>query len=162
VQSENVQFTIAQSGDDASELSSVAADVLAAHNLYREAVGVPPLEWSDTLASSAESWARELAETNTFRHGSSEYGENLWKGTTGHFSPTRMVQAWGDEQRYFIQDAVFPNVSTTGNWQDVGHYTQIVWEDTTDVGCAIATGNGWDVLVCRYSPRGNYIGEQPF
>ena len=34
--------------------------------------------------------------------------------------------------------------------------------DTGEVGCAIARGRVEDVLVCRYSDAGNYIGERPF
>ena len=83
-------------------------------------------------------------------------------GTAGAFSLTEMVEAWGDEQAYFIPNRSFPDVSTTGNWADVGHYTQLIWRDTTEVGCGLATANGYDVLVCRYTPPGNYQGEAPF
>jgi len=38
----------------------------------------------------------------------------------------------------------------------------MVWRKTTEVGGAIATGGGNDVLVCRYSPPGNVIGEPVF
>jgi len=48
---------------------------------------------------------------------------------------------------------------STGNWADVGHYTQMIWKNTTAVGCAVATGGGMDPLVCRYSPSGNFIGQ---
>jgi len=37
-----------------------------------------------------------------------------------------------------------------------------MWRDTRAVGCAIARGAREDVLVCRYSQAGNYIGERPF
>ena len=40
------------------------------------------------------------------------------------------------------------------------HYTQMVWNTTKLVGCAIASGNGRDVLDCRYSPGGNIIGQK--
>ena len=50
----------------------------------------------------------------------------------------------------------------TGKVADVGHYTQLMWRDTHDVGCAVATGNREDVLVCRYSSAGNYVGERAF
>ncbi|OKH51222.1 SCP-like extracellular [Phormidium tenue NIES-30] len=143
--------------------SSRSDSLLEAHNLYRFEVGVPPLEWSESLANSSQAWADRLAATNTFAHSdSNEYGENLWKGTAGAYSLADMVKFWGDEKQYFIPDTAFPNLSTTGNWADVGHYTQIIWRDTTEVGCGLATGNGQDVLVCRYSPPGNYQGQKPF
>lgn len=136
--------------------------LLAVHNRYRAEVNVSDLVWSEELAHSAQQWADHLVTTNTFGHSSSTYGENLWTGTAGAFSLEDMVSGWGDEKEFFIPNTVFPNVSTTGNWADVGHYTQLVWSDTMEVGCAIATGNGRDTLVCQYNPPGNYQGEAPF
>lgn len=142
---------------------AISAPLLETHNRYRLEVGVPQLAWSESLAAASQTWADRLATSNTFEHSqSSGYGENLWRGTAGAFSLTEMVEAWGDEQEYFIPNRSFPDLSTTGNWADVGHYTQIVWRDTTEVGCGLATANGQDVLVCRYAPPGNYQGQQPF
>jgi hypothetical protein len=146
-----------------ADTESMETPLLEAHNQYRAEVDVPPLAWSDTLAASAQTWADQLAATDTFAHSDADgYGENIWKGTTGAYSLTSMVESWGSEQEYFIPNATFPDVSTTGNWFDVGHYTQIIWRDTTEVGCGLATGHGWDVLVCQYSPPGNYLGQKPF
>ena len=41
----------------------------------------------------------------------------------------------------------------------MGHYTQIVWPETREVGRAMASGQRFDVLVCRYWPSGNVIGH---
>jgi hypothetical protein len=38
----------------------------------------------------------------------------------------------------------------------------MVWRDTTDVGCGLATGGGNDFLVCQYAPQGNFMGERVF
>jgi hypothetical protein len=144
--------------------SSMAEEILEAHNKYRAEVNVAPLTWSNTLASNAQEWANQLASLggNTLQHSSNTgEGENLWLGTSGAFSYTQMVDMWGSEKQYFI-DGTFPDVSSTGSWSDVGHYTQIVWENTTEVGCAIATSGGNDILVCRYSPPGNYLGQPVF
>lgn len=136
--------------------------LLDAHNQYREEVGIATLEWSATIAASAQEWADYLASTDSFSHSSVDYGENIWKGSAGFYSLADMVNSWGEEKQYFIPDSAFPELSTTGDWGDVGHYTQIVWANTTEVGCGLATGSGWDVLVCQYNPPGNYSGQQPF
>jgi hypothetical protein len=79
-------------------------------------------------------------------------------GTSGAFGPEQMLQSWANERRMF-RAGTFPNVSTTGNWADVGHYTQMIWRSTTSVGCGVQRGSRVDVLVCRYSPAGNRDGQ---
>lgn len=150
----------------ATDTSSNFADrLLARHNRERAAMGIPALEWDDRLAASAQVWANHLAATGRFEHATERAnnpeGENLWAGTKGAFTLERMVDAWVREKRYFTP-GVFPNNSSTGNVEDIGHYTQLMWRDTGEVGCAIARGREEDVLVCRYSDAGNYIGERPF
>ena len=137
-----------------------AAEILAVHNKERAAVGVPPLRWDGALAATALQCAQRLAASGQFRHCRS--GENLWMGTEGRFSPTQMAQGWAEERRDF-KAGIFANVSRTGNWQDVGHYTQMVWRTTTSVGCAAATGaDGLTRLVCNYAPPGNVYGRPVF
>lgn len=143
--------------------SGMAQEILNAHNSYRSQVGVPSLTWSDALASDAQKWANYLSANGLFQHSQDRngQGENLWRGTSGAYSFTQMIQSFGDEKQYFI-GGTFPNVSSTGQWEDVGHYTQVVWRNTTEVGCAIATANGNDILVCRYNPSGNFLGQPVF
>lgn len=144
--------------------NAVAAEILKAHNVFRQAVRVPPLTWSEALARDARSWAEHLVSLggNRLMHAEQhDQGENLWLGTAGAFRYAQMVNAWGEERKYF-KAGTFPNVSTTGTWGDVGHYTQVVWRGTTQVGCAKATAGGNDILVCRYSPPGNFVGRSPF
>jgi hypothetical protein len=80
-------------------------------------------------------------------------------GTRGAFSYEAMVGGWSSEARYFMPGQ-FPSVSRSGNWADVGHYTQMIWPTTTHVGCALASNARSDYLVCRYSPAGNIDGRQ--
>jgi len=144
--------------------ASIADQLLVAHNRYRAEVGVPPLVWSDTLANHAQDWADHLASTggNTLQHSQNTgQGENLWLGTSGYYSHTDMVDSWGSEKQYFTA-GIFPEVSSTGSWRDVGHYTQIVWKNTTEVGCGLAEAGGNEILVCRYSSPGNYLGQSVY
>jgi uncharacterized protein YkwD len=134
-------------------------EILDAHNHLRNQWGVSALGWNASLAQRAQSYAVHLASTGTFQHGDTAgVGQNLWQGTSGHFSRTSMVGSWGREAESY-KDGAFPNVSTTGNWRDVGHFTQLIWKNTTQVGCGLARGGGNDVLVCDYYPPGNVTGR---
>ncbi|HXH53053.1 MAG TPA: CAP family protein [Sphingomicrobium sp.] len=138
---------------------ALAERLLRAHNAERAALRLPPLTWDAGLAASASEWGRVLAASGTMRHSSqSAHGENLWMGTRGAFTPEQMVGNWASEKRMFMSQT-FPNVSRTGNWADVGHYTQMIWRGTTHVGCAIVSSSSRDFLVCRYSPPGNVKGR---
>ena len=138
-------------------------ELLAAHNKYRAALGETALTWSDSLAASAGAWADHLAnEVHALKHsGALARGENLAVWTAGRATLTRLVDLWGAEKRYFVE-ASFPDVSSTGDWHTVAHYTQMIWRNTTEVGCGLARGDGYDFLVCRYSPQGNFMGERVF
>ena len=72
-----------------------------------------------------------------------------------------MVGLWVAEKRNF-KLGLFPANSRTGDVEVVGHYTQLIWRQTTAVGCAIAQSRSEDVLVCRYSSGGNVTGESPY
>lgn len=141
--------------------NAFAGRLLATHNAERVRLGIAPLKWSPVLAQQASEWADTLAARGVFEHATDRKGagENLWRGTTGFYSPEQMIGAFVREGAYF-RAGKFPNVSTTGKWQDVGHYTQLIWPATQEVGCALARGGGKDVLVCRYFPAGNFMGQQ--
>jgi Cysteine-rich secretory protein family len=137
------------------------ARLLEAHNAERARLGMKPLIWNRELASNAGLWAEQLAKTGGFEHApQSKEGENLWAGTKASYTPEDMVGAWIDEKSMYLPGK-FPAVSATGNWLDVGHYTQLIWWNTTSVGCALATGEKEDVLVCRYDPPGNWMAQNP-
>ncbi|OYV26705.1 MAG: hypothetical protein B7X08_01000 [Acidocella sp. 20-63-7] len=135
------------------------AELLAAHNAYRTSLNLPPLRWSNRLEAKAQNWADHLAETGQFEHSGS--GQNLAMASAGTQSLTQLVDLWGNERDYFT-DGVFPDISTTGNWMDAGHYSQMVWKTTQGVGCGFAENDGRDVLVCDYSPPGNVMGRRPY
>jgi hypothetical protein len=139
--------------------------LLAAHNAERAAMGVGPLAWNDQLASEARVWAKALAASGRFEHSPDERdkapeGENLWAGTPRAFSPEAMVQLWAAEKRDY-RPGIFPNNSRSNDVENVGHYTQLIWRSTQQVGCATAIGQKEEILVCRYSRAGNVYGERP-
>jgi hypothetical protein len=136
--------------------------VLGTHNAARARFGVAPLTWSDELAAGALAHAQYMARTRVYGHDRTPgrrklAGENLWRGQRGVFSYETMIGVMIQEAQHF-RPGVFPNISRTGAWLDVAHYTQIVWPTTTSVGCALASDATTDYFVCRYSPTGNKDG----
>ncbi len=142
-------------------LSPFAREMLAAHNAARQAVGAPPLRWDPALEASAMAHARTMAAAGQLIHAPREgrgiERENL-SSAPMNYSVGQMVQRWSDEKRHFVR-GTFPDVSRTGNWSDVAHYTQMVWPTTTSIGCGSVPGKGFRWLVCRYSPGGNKDGK---
>jgi hypothetical protein len=133
--------------------------IVDVHNRERRLVGTRPLEWDEGLAQDAAAWAKRLASSGSFDHDPSnqDEGENLWMGTKGYYTVSKMLDGWIEEK--------IP-LRRMRSWEDdyhrVGHYTQMVWKDTTAVGCAIARSRSDEVLVCRYDPAGNVMGQSPY
>ena len=135
--------------------------ILDAHNAERARYGYQPLKWNPALESTATAYANRLAQIGQLVHASREgrgiERENVNQGMLG-WNTDQMLDNWLRERQYFIP-GIFPDVSTTGNWYEVGHYSQMIWPETTDLGCGMAAGSGSQWLVCRYSPGGNKDGK---
>ncbi|MEP9400322.1 CAP domain-containing protein [Sphingomonas silueang] len=140
--------------------------MLQGHNAARAEAGLPPLAWDPGLALQAKRYANVLAATGQFEHsaqprGEPDEGENLWTGTRGAYLYEEMIKHWVDEKHDYVPRAI-PDVSRTGDFGDVGHYTQIMWHSTRRMGCAESSNREDDYLVCRYVPAGNVEGERAF
>ncbi|KAG2494168.1 hypothetical protein HYH03_007803 [Edaphochlamys debaryana] len=137
-------------------------------NRLRARHSAPALEWSTRLAADAQDYAEELAKKNCkLEHGS--YGENLMR-ISAYPAPDKScagaVNAWYGEVNWY--DFNTPN-AFRDNWSNsIGHFTQLVWKSSTQVGCGVATSpermvfpsgtvfmGGCKVIVCRYDPYGN-------
>lgn len=143
------------------------AGVLSAHNQVRAgatpapATPLRPLAWSEDDAQVA----RAYAEKCTFAHNPNRgpRGENLYAATAS--TPIAdVVTSWAGEAASYD----YASGKCSGM---CGHYTQLVWADTTHVGCAVkaCTTNSpfsgrasWELWVCNYSPPGNFVGKKPY
>ena len=135
---------------------ALSRDMLAAHNEMRARVEVPPLHWSDRLAARAQEWAIHLLQEGQFYHRPHPaFGENLFEISGGRATPEQVVGGWASEAR----DYSYRSNTCRGV---CGHYTQIIWSTTREVGCAVARDPGREVWVCNYDPPGNWVGERPY
>lgn len=147
--------------------SADARDYVDAHNAVRAAVQrpadypgpwapVPPVAWSDEVASDAQAWAEHLRKSMKcgLTHSDTRDGENLAGGKK--MDAEDAVRMWaGDMDRYHYSPKYEFEPRS-------GHYTQLVWRKTTHIGCARATCGRNSVVVCRYRPAGNRIGKAPY
>jgi uncharacterized protein YkwD len=130
--------------------------IVKAHNGVRRPLRLKDLSWSGKLAKQAQKWADHLIAKNKFEHPHKvPYGQNLYEITGGRAAPEQVVNAWASESRDY-------DLRTNHCSSDCGHYTQIVWRDTREVGCAVARDARREVWVCDYSPPGNWVGKRPY
>ena len=141
--------------------------VVDEHNRLRREVGVPEMEWAATLAAHAQTWADAMARDKKFEHSKERHGEGeniAWgKGYGRSKCIDIALEGWGEREKIFYIDYGEPAVSTKEYDEQIGHYTQMVWDGTTHVGVAIAKADDGSYYTCaRYSPAGNIIGQHPY
>ena len=86
------------------------------------------------------------------QHSGGKYGENLAAGTASVLDGERVSEMWYDEvAKYSFKNPRFS--------METGHFTQVVWTTTTQVGCGMAQCKGMDIWVCNYDPPGNVKGQ---
>ncbi|KAF4524949.1 hypothetical protein B566_EDAN014130, partial [Ephemera danica] len=140
------------SGETFSEFE---IEALKAHNEFRDQHGAPPLKLSRTLCSYANEWAKYLAGRNTLQHRTDRtYGENLYAmwGSGVNVNGRTAVQSWYDEVKNY-------NHSYPVFGMNTGHFTQVVWKSTTEMGIAIVKAGNGVFVVANYSPHGNMQGQ---
>lgn len=147
--------------------SKEATEFLAHHNLARKEFNIPPLEWDASISSYAQEWAEYLASKKRCRmihrdelnKNPKNFGENLfWVSEGSDFTPVNASALWYDEKSIFEKNNYRFNESS-----EMGHYTQMIWKNTTHVGAGYATcPSGAIIVVANYNPPGNYIGSDPF
>lgn len=150
-----------------------AAELLRAQNAVRAGVRprprppLPALTWSAKAASSARAWAKECRYEHNPRLRALGLGENIAAFTpAGNGRPSKVVALWAAEARSYD-----PASNSCRSGEICGHYTQLVWRTSTQVGCArqvcsrnspFPGGRPWELWVCDYAPAGNVIGRRPY
>ncbi len=130
------------------------AELLAAHNRHREAHCAPPLVWSARLAEAAADWLASIADDCSSRPPHPwELGTNAaWHSSRADFAAVEIVDSWYAESERF-------DFTAPGYDSGAGHFTQLVWRATLELGCAVEACDDQVVWVCYYAPAGNELGE---
>ena len=182
---------IPPTGADATEAhpKQASAGMLDVHNAVRERVhpDLLPMSWSERAAEQAQAWASELARGGCKMHHNPDlldYGQNLfWAGPLREVTVTRsaqtgetlsrdvrisvqktaaedVVESWASERQWYDYDA---GECRAPDGESCGHYMQIVWAATTEVGCGMTVCDSkGQIWVCDYYPAGNIAGQKPY
>jgi pathogenesis-related protein 1 len=137
------------------------------HNQTRSELNIPPLEWNERIAAYAQEWADYLANKKKckmihryeLKQNEAGYGENIfWGSSVKYFTPLDASIAWYNEKDKFNGRAI--------TWEELpqtGHYTQMIWSSTKEIGAGKAIcPSGAIIIVANYNPGGNIIGSNPF
>ena len=131
---------------------------LDAHNNYRAKHHVGKLVLNQELCDIAQKYAEELARTGNFAHSGNSFhddnmGENLFACYGMKITGKMMTDDWYNEVNQY-------NFNNPGYISGTGHFTQIVWKGSKQVGFGYAQArDGYYYGVANYYPAGNFIGE---
>jgi pathogenesis-related protein 1 len=146
--------------------ASEAKIFLDHHNKVRAEVGVGKLTWSSSLSNYAQSWANQLADKKCkMKHSECRdetgrvLGENIfWGSSSAVYGTLDASKSWYEEKADYNGERIG---ETRG--KKVGHYTQMVWKYTREVGAGVAyCPSGAIIVVASYHPAGNIVGSVPY
>ncbi|CAF1451127.1 unnamed protein product, partial [Adineta steineri] len=143
-------------------LDTYRQQALDEHNLLRKKHCVPPLTLDPALNDIAQTYAQHSADTHIFAHSGNKFngqwmGENIFAMSGGSLLYNKgasPVDAWYNE----IQSYNWSNPGS--NAMSYGHFTQVVWKGTTNLGIgrAVTSDNSTMYVVGNYFPGGNMGG----
>jgi len=168
--------------------------ILRLHNAYRNGISkgkyaphfpkskkhLPKLKWSPELAKMAQRGAEQCTFDHdenmmTAKYGivgqnlyaSSKYSDKLWN---------KAIDGWFSERKDFVKQGCKIDSFKTCNKgikKMIGHFTQVIWADTTEIGCGMVYAKHSkkkfsahsrhhikSFLYCNYGPGGN-IYQKP-
>jgi len=138
--------------------SATIQELLKAHNDVRAQRQIDPLKWSPRLAEIAREWAKHLAAIGALEHDHSRrVGQNLFVSYGAARRPSFVVGKWAEESKDYDERHFRCAAGAV-----CGHFTQIIWRESKEVGCGVASGQNSQFWVCYYPPAGNIIGEKPY
>ncbi|KAL4217779.1 CRISP [Mactra antiquata] len=138
-------------------------EAVNSHNEYRSKHSAGPLVASEDLTKYSQNYADKLAKADKMEHSNctlpdgGRVGENLYcfwsSDKTAMPSATDAVKSWYDE----IKDYDF---GKGGFAMNTGHFTQVVWKGSKELGMAWAkASSGTTYVVANYRPAGNMLGD---
>ena len=142
------------------DLEKIRKDILSSHNYHRGRHRVDDLKRNSEIEAIAQGYAEQLAPTHSINHSTNKYngqslGENLYMSSGSGINGEDATNSWYSE----IENYDFSTHYSDGT---TGHFTQLVWKGTKEIGCGVACDGTFCCVVCNYYPMGNFVGKYKY
>ncbi|KAM3413774.1 hypothetical protein BST61_g10458 [Cercospora zeina] len=142
------------------------------HNIHRSNHSAPMLTWDADLAAAASTVAESCKYEHNIEPGGGGYGQNIAAGVPANNVSAVITDMWyNSEVTKYPAFGRNPTEAEMEGFSVWGHFTQLVWKNSTLLGCATSdcstrgglqnTGGGVMpyFTVCNYKTVGNYAGQ---
>ena len=143
--------------NDRNKIKYYRNEALKKHNDYRVNHNSPILKMNEELNEMAEKYAIQLLNSQgkeafplNINYNDSPLGENIIISTTK--SANEMCEKWYEESKYY-------DFSLNKYQKGTGHFTQIIWKETKEVGFGFKFDGDNFCGVAFYYPAGNVLGK---
>lgn len=160
--SESIEQGVERLQEDAGNFTDFQTEFLNQHNHYRSLHKVPNLSLKKSLCTKAQAWAEKLAQTGKLERSPNELrgigvNENIFGVNSNDpnisISAKQVADNWYKEvEKYKFDDSDF---EIQRRYQEIGHFSQMVWKNTTSLGVGYAKHEGCVIVVAQYMPAGN-------
>lgn len=139
-------------------LDEFRQEVLDTHNKYRSSHKVGTLKSNGELNKLAQEWADHLTTAGGLSHSKNTYegkriGENVasrWGSIGADYTGREVVDQWYAEEKKYDYERDYQS--------EAGHFSQVVWKNTEEMGVGKAFGeDGRVYVVVNYYPAGNIL-----
>ena len=140
-----------------NNIDNMRNELLKNHNKYRKYHNSNDLKMNNDLNKKAQEYANEIIDAkfkqSTFHniYKNSILGENTFCSKE-KVDPKKICHEWYKENKKY-------DYEKNSYLKGTGHFTQLVWKNTKEVGFGISSNNDNFRVVAYYYPAGNILGE---
>lgn len=145
----------------ATNVAGLSSTAVTGHKTARASNQAAPLTWDDEIAQYAYEGSNCTIWGHNMDVGDKGYGQNV--AMNGSSDPNAFttesalqgaIESWFSEGSMYLEYNLYgqdsPNTTVLPEGQEIGHFTAMVWQNTTSVGCSVRVC-GPDTLVGGYN-----------